>query len=373
MQSEILGSGSISSIKNIAAGLNARKIFLVTGKHSFTASGAQAALYRHLAHLTIERFSEFDVNPRLEDVSRGVNLLRSFRPDLVIAVGGGSVIDMGKLVSILSVQPHEDTTSIVEKSIITAKGVPFAAIPTTSGTGSEATHFAVVYVHGQKFSVAHRYMLPDFVIVDAELTYNTGPYQSAVSGMDALCQGVESYWSVHSTKRSRYFASKAIKSILASLKNSVLTGSKVSRRKMALGAHYSGQAINITKTTAPHALSYSLTSNYGIPHGHAVALILGKFFVINEENRESPIDRRGSAYFGQIMDDLYTMFGCKNAAACSDCWYRLMESIGLKTEFASLGIKDARDYDLIINGVNLERLNNHPVPLTHGRLSMLFD
>lgn len=373
MQTDYLGIGTIGSVKEIADRLEARKILLVTGKHSFTTCGAEAVLYRDLAPLDIKRFSDFDVNPRLEDGYGGITLLQSFRPDLVIGVGGGSVIDMAKLITTLTAQPHDDYETIVKESIITAKGVPLAAIPTTSGTGSEATHFGVVYINGQKFSLAHRFMLPDFVIIDPELTYNTGSYQSAVSGLDALCQGVESFWSVHSTEQSRGFASKAIMSILAALEDSVLTGSKTARQEMSYGAHYAGKAINITKTTAPHALSYTLTSRYGIPHGHAVALLLGKFFLINEANLEATADRRGPLFFSQIMEKLYAMFDCRDAAACAARWYRRMEVLGLETNLHRLGIEGEGDYGPIVDSANLERLTNHPVSLTPAILAGLFE
>ena len=372
MQTEFFGTGSIRAVKKIVSSLEAKRILLVTGQNSFTSSGAESALYRDLGGLDITRFSDFDVNPSFRDGLRGITLLKSSHPDLVIAVGGGSVLDMGKLITILPAQPHDDYETIVEKSEISLTGVPLVAIPTTSGTGSEATHFSVVYLRGKKFSLAHRFMLPDFAIIDAELTYNTGPYQTAVSGMDALCQGVESYWSVHSTVQSRAFAAKAIRSVLASLEDAVHFSSEQARQDLALGAHYGGKAINITKTTAPHALSYTLTSHYGIPHGHAAALMLGRFFLVNEAHTENTADERGPTYFSQIMAELYDLFGCRDAASCTKSWFRFMAAIGLKTELACFGITCQKDHDLILDGVNPERLGNHPVHLDRAILTNLF-
>jgi alcohol dehydrogenase class IV len=215
-------------------------------------------------------------------------------------------------------------------------------------------------------------MLPDYVILDPELSYATAPYQTAVSGMDALCQGVESYWSVHSTEQSRDYAKTAITTILDSLEDAVQAGSSIARQRMSRGANFSGKAINITKTTAPHALSYGLTSHYEIPHGHAVALMLGRFFLIHEANKDSLMDRRGKQYFSRITEELYEMLGCRDARSCTESWYHRMGTIGLETDFARLGLTGPKDHDLIVKGVNPGRMANHPVHLTRELLTQLF-
>ncbi len=365
------GCGSISAIANIANLCKARRVLVVTGKHSFENSGAAAAIDRHLNTLDIVRFSDFEVNPRLEDALRGIALTRRHRPDLVIAVGGGSVIDMGKVITVLSAQPGDDHQTTVKNSSITRKGAPLVAVPTTSGSGSEATHFAAIYLHGKKCSLAHQCMLPDYTVIDPELTYRTGPYQTAVSGMDALCQAVESFWSVDSTEQSRAFSREALSTILPALEDAVLVNSQKAKRKMAHAAHYAGKAINIAKTTAPHALSYPLTSRYSIPHGHAAALMLGRFFLINEAKAAALIDRRGAAFFSQILGTLYRMLGCSDALSCTESWYQRMRTIGLETDIKRLGIADQRDYDEILDSVNQERLSNHPLHLTRSLLEQV--
>ncbi len=373
MQIEYFGNGSISSIRDITARLKAQKVLLVTGRQSFRASGAASALSGSLAALACRRFSDFEVNPRLDEALPGIDLLLQFQPDLVVAVGGGSVIDMGKLIAILSAQPQTDYRFIVENSAISRRGIPLVAIPTTAGAGSEATHFAVAYIGTKKFSLAHRFLLPDYVIIDPELTCAATPYQTAVSGMDALCQAVESYWSVHSTGQSRELASEAIAMIMTALEEAVLAGSRRARQAMARAANYAGRAINISQTTAPHALSYTLTSRYAIPHGHAVALVLGKFFLLHETTRGAVIDRRGTRFFSNILETLYTLLGCKDADSCARAWYRRMEVIGLETDFARLGISSQRDRALIVKSVNPERLKNHPIRLTRRLLTQVFE
>lgn len=373
MQTEYHGPGSLSNLREIIARHNSVKLFLVTGKDSFAESGAESVFddFR-LNGLDIIRFCDFSVNPKLEDALPGIELLTQFQPDMVIAVGGGSVIDMGKLITALSAHPGSNYRSILKNSSITASGPPLVAIPTTAGTGSEATHFAVAYMDQKKHSLAHRSILPDYAIIDPELMYNTSSYQTAVSGMDALCQAVESYWSVHSTVQSREFASQAIKIILASITDAVNKKTIESRQEMARGANLAGKAIDMTKTTAPHAMSYALTTHYSIPHGHAVALILGKFFIINEANCDALSDKRGKLHFSGILKELYALFDCRDGYDCADKWYHCMKAIGLEADISTFGVKDEKDYNLIIESVNPERLENHPVRLNRALLSQVF-
>ncbi|MCG8564804.1 MAG: iron-containing alcohol dehydrogenase, partial [Desulfobacterales bacterium] len=122
----------------------------------------------------------------------------------------------------------------------------------------------------------------------------------------------------------------------------------------------------ITKTTAPHALSYTLTTPHGLPHGHAVALVLGRFFPINAEL----MTQAGEG--GCHMESLYGLLGCKDARECEALWYGLMEKIGLDTDLEKRGILAPGCLDRIVDNVNLERLKNHPVPLAREDLLRVF-
>jgi alcohol dehydrogenase class IV len=362
-QKDFLGLGCISHLQEVIKEHDVQNILLVTGKRSFALSGAEEILYPYLKNKDVVRFSDFDTNPRLEDVQSGVKLVRETKPDLIIAIGGGSVIDMGKLINIISAQPSENASRIIKNSaLIQNKGLPLIAIPTTAGTGSEATHFAVVYLNKVKYSLAHDYIIPDYAIVEPALSYCLPSKIAATSAMDALSQAVESYWAVGSTNESKEYASRAIKMILPILKQAVNSDDKEAKNVMTLAAHLAGKAINISKTTAAHAISYPITTYFNVPHGHAVALTLGKFFIINAAEMENT----------KTMAELYEMFGCSNAQACCDMWYELMTEIGLETKLNVLGIKQTSDIELIVNNVNLERLNNNPIRVNNKILNQLF-
>ncbi len=360
MEKEIFGEGRIKSLEGILKHYSAQHVFLVTGKKSYELSGAKEKLENQLQGRDYHRHFDFEENPKFSDLLQGAKAIQAYNPDIIVAVGGGSVMDTAKILSVLP------TDTIKAKKVIKGdinfdeKITPIIAIPTTSGSGSEATHFAVAYVDNVKYSVAGKSLLPDHVILDPELTYSMSPYQTAVSGMDALCQGIESYWAKGATEESREYSSKAIEEILGSLENAVNNPTPIARQKMARGAFLAGKAINISKTTAPHALSYSLTTYYGIPHGHAVALTIGDIFVLNEQNGDEELKK--------TMEELANIMDCKNAEDCKVKIHSLMSKIALVNNLSDLGIEANNLVNIISDSVNMERLKNHPFVLSKDEI-----
>ena len=374
MQKEFIGVGFVTKIKEIIKERKPEKILLVTGKQSYINSGAKEKIENQLENIDRYYFSDFEINPKLEDIKTGVNLLKKNRCDLIIAVGGGSVIDVAKSINILAKHKENDLLGYIKgESEIEKKGLPLIAIPTTAGTGSEATHFSVVYVDKIKYSLAHKYMLPDYAIIDAALSYNLPKNIAASSGMDALSQAVESYWAVNSTEDSRGYAAQAISTILKVLELAV-SGDNQAKEDMSKAAHLAGKAINISKTTAPHALSYPITTEYGVPHGHAVALTLGYFFDINSNIIDySIVDGRGYKHISEIMKNIFSMFECGSAEETRDKWFQLMFDLGLETNLNKLGIKIKSDIHKIVDKVNIERLSNNPVRIEKKDLILLLE
>jgi alcohol dehydrogenase class IV len=371
-QKAFIGPGSLAHIQEIVESYRAKKVLLVTGRDSYTELGIKDALASYLEGYDVIRFYDFTPNPKLEETQAGIDLINNEKPDIAIAIGGGSVIDMGKLIVTMAAQAEKDAKKIVlDQTLVKTKGLPFVAIPTTAGTGSEATHFAVIYIDSVKYSLAHQHILPDYAIIDSRLTHNAPSHIIASCSMDALTQAVESYWSVGSTEESRGYASQAIRMILPVLKSVHGTDSKA-KEIMAEAAYLAGKAINISKTTAAHAISYPITTYFHVPHGHAVALLVGKFFIVHADGENAELaDSRGRGYFGQIMADLFAMFGCDNGRDCCRKWYETMDEIGLQTDLQVIGIKSDADFKLIEKNISLERLNNNPVKLSEEMLRKL--
>ena len=370
-ENSIIDCGAINSVAEVLKSYSAKKIFLVTGDSSYKKIASDFEPI--ISSFDTVRYFGFKPNPQLNDVIKGIYLFKQFQPDATVCIGGGSVLDMGKLINTLGVQFDSDYKNIIKNNEIKTKGPPLLAIPTTAGTGSESTHFSVVYVDNTKFSLAHPFMMPDKAIVDPELCFNMPKYLAASSGMDALCQSVESYWSNGATYESRGYALEAIKLIRDAIVNAISKNDKTSMIAMSKAANLAGKAINISKTTAPHAISYGITSCFSIPHGHAVSLTLGKFFEINSSKNNHLVDQKITLEDHQErMHNLFSLFGASTAKECHKKWLELMKNIGLESDFIKLGMSDSEKIKYIVDSVDLERLGNNPVHVSRKILQDLF-
>jgi alcohol dehydrogenase class IV len=352
------GAGSVGKLGELLDRVGARRVFLVSGRSSFEHSGARAAVEPGLAGREVVRFSEFAPNPTAEDVTRGVELLRAAAADAVVAVGGGSVLDMAKLVNVCAAQDGAPIDYLVRPGAFVRRGLPLIAVPTTAGSGAEATHFATVYVGGEKHSAAHASMLPDHAILDHELTRSASPALTASTGMDALAQGIESYWSTRATDDSRGFARDAVAGAIASLVDAVNDPSDAVRARMMTASHRAGRAINIARTTAPHALSYALTIGFGVPHGHAVAVTLGAVFAYNARVDRDATAGDDTAVRGRLAE-LCALLGVADAEGGRRKLDGLLRAIGLEGRLSALGVTRA-DLPALVRSVNDERLANNP-------------
>ena len=164
------GNDSVSELRIYLEEFKEKKIFLVTGKKSYENCGAKSMIDELLINHSYIRYSDFDVNPKIEDVIDGIKLFKSESCELTIAIGGGSVIDCGKLINSLShIDDEKLISEYITKNINTQKKTFFFAIPTTAGAGSESTHFAVVYINNKKYSFANQNLLPDKVFIIPKL------------------------------------------------------------------------------------------------------------------------------------------------------------------------------------------------------------
>lgn len=345
-QQAYLGKDSIKEIVPLLKKHNAKHVFLVRGKGSYAACGAKNIINNVLSEVgcAVTEFYDFSENPKCEDMGRGIELLKDSGADLIIAVGGGSVLDMSKLIRFFNSYKGEVTGKTFEK---VSNLLPLIAMPTTAGTGAEATHFAVVYKDKIKYSAEHDDMLPDYAIVYPPFTYGNPKYLTACTGFDALAQSIEAFWNLNATDESDIYAEKAIKLLWPYLPDVVNKPTEELRDKVAEGSYWAGRAINITKTTAPHAFSYPFTTYYGYPHGHAVALTFPYFLELNcgERNKNRVRIRR-----------LLDVLNLDKEPALMAQMQNYIDNIGLtkrkESEF---------DINFILSQVNLDRLKNNPV------------
>ncbi|MFU8818048.1 MAG: iron-containing alcohol dehydrogenase, partial [Pseudomonadales bacterium] len=186
MQQEYFGFGKIALLPDVLALNNATRPLFVTGQASFSGSGAETAIRSCLPEFSrYPRFSSFSVNPKLDDALTGCEILLREQCDSIVAVGGGSPIDMAKAISAIHGDLEHAREVAIGSRALSGNPLPLIVVPTTAGTGSEATHFAVIYVDGLKYSLADVRLLPTATIIDPELTLAVSAHQTACSGFDA--------------------------------------------------------------------------------------------------------------------------------------------------------------------------------------------
>lgn len=324
------------------------RVFVITGRSSFKAMAASKKIIEHFKNNFTIFYSDIESNPSLECIQRAAKAAKEFSPQLIVAIGGGSVLDIAKSITYMHKSNREE--------------IALLAIPTTSGTGSESTQFATYYQGKEKKSFDNEWLLPDYVILSAEFTENLPLEIIAQTGADAMCQAIESFWNVNSTTESKELAKQALVKIKHNITEAATTRSNKARQEMLEAANLSGKAINITRTTAAHSVSYPITSYFGVPHGQAVSVTLPYFLEFNYDvTDETCLDSRGSEYVKKTIMELCEIFEVDNVTDFKKSLISLFESIGLETSLIKLiNIKD-NEIDVIVkNGFNPSRMRNNP-------------
>lgn len=336
MTKSITGIGSLSKLSEIRAKFDAKTVMLVTGKASYAACGADIIVDAALHNDNVVQFSDFDVNPKIEDAERGVALAIEAGVDLILGIGGGSVMDMAKLIKAFYSAPEKSKELAKGELPMTDPGIPMILVPTTAGSGSEATHFAVVYIGLDKYSLASPYLIPNDVILDGSLIASATPYQMACNGLDALAQAIESAWAAGSTEESRKYSFRAVSLCLEYLQDVLASRTTDSALQgMMEASNLAGKAINISKTTAAHAWSYAITSHYNVPHGHAVWLTLPSIFELHATACTDAVnDPRGMNHFSNIMRELMTICGISAAENSKAHLKSFLKSINVESEIS---------------------------------------
>ena len=368
------GRGSIKYIGQIVKDFGGKRILLVTGKASYSNSGIQKYLDDETVGLSVLRYSDFDVNPKLEDLLQGAELTANFKPDIIIGIGGGSVMDTAKLLSVLPLQETQIIDMITGFRHVAERKIKLILIPTTAGSGSEATHFAVAYIFKEKYSVASPFLLSDAIILDSSLTDSMGKQLTAVTAFDALSQAIESIWAVGSTSESQKYAEDSLKIIIEIFDLLIKNPGEAERDKMLEASYLAGKAINISKTTAPHAVSYELTTNYGIPHGLAVAITLGSIIKYNAEAPKTLY--RNSDQYAELQVRFFKIFQLlrvKNADEAALKIEKMLIIAGLPTRLREIGMTSKDEIKILSSRINNQRMQNNPIMISNGELVSLLE
>lgn len=365
IQKIISTDNGYGEIDRVLSALSVRKILLVCGS-----SAGRTEIGRYFEHLDsrlgieVIRFTGFGPNPQYESVAAGADMLRQQNCGMVVAVGGGSAMDVAKCIRLSAGLDAEG--GCLEQGL-NPNDIKLMVVPTTAGTGSEATRYAVIYHKGEKQSVTHDRCIPELVVMDPASLRTLPDYHRKASMLDALCHGIEACWSVNSNGESRAYSRKAVEIILNS-KDRYLANTDEGNREMLYAAHLAGKAINITQTTAGHAMCYKLTGLYGIAHGHAAALCVSVLWPYMATHTNKCADPRGQKYLEKVFRELAGMLGCKTVLEAADTFRSLLWELKLGTPEP----RSSLDYRILTDSVNPERMKNNPVTLDKETLNTLY-
>ena len=309
-------------------------------------------------------FQEFHPNPLYEEVCQGLEIFVKDQCDAIVAIGGGSAIDVAKCIKLFS--GLDPSTNYLQQEFKEAN-VPLLAMPTTAGTGSESTRFAVIYFKGEKQSITHESIIPNTVILYSDSLKTLPLYQKKSTILDAFCQAIESWWSVNSTNESIEYSKQAIWRILQYKDDYLTNGTALARKEIMLASNFAGRAINISQTTAAHAMSYKITSLYKIAHGHAVALCLPALWKYMLEKTENCIDSRGVQYLKEVFQSISKALGKNSPKEAVEFLYHLFDSFQLEVPKPT-----EKELDLLVESVNIVRLKNNPVLLNRDDILQLY-
>lgn len=349
-QKVIRGRDSLKKLPEIMKKLEIRNPMIV-GMEPLTGT----LLKKNPVLLSSPVFSSFHPNPDLADTEAGARLYLREKCDGLISIGGGSSIDTAKAIKTrLNAETEDD---VIHSRLNHRIPCPHIAVPGTAGTGSEATQIAVVYVNDIKVSLNNAELKPEAVILDSSLLDSLPEYHKKSCALDTLAQGIESYWSKGSDDDSKVHAYLAIIGVLDNLK-AYLEGNPHAADEMLDASFQSGKAIQITRTTAAHAMSYMLTKKMGIAHGHACMLTLPTLWEMMQEHEE--------------MKELLTDLSAKMRLGDMRMAPKLLKGILYDLEMKIPEVPDEDMLEELASSVNAERLNNHPVKLTKEEIKTAY-
>jgi alcohol dehydrogenase class IV len=358
----IFGSGSIARLGEIAAQRLGPRVLLVTDAGLVKAGLIAPALHTlEEAGIAVDVFDAVVADPPEDVVLAAVAKARNFDARAVIGFGGGSSIDVAKLVALL-VAGHESLAEIYGVGIAKGPRLPLLAIPTTAGTGSEVTPISIVTTGAhEKKGVVSPLIIPDIALLDPELTVNLPPHVTAATGIDAMVHAIEAYTSTSPNNNpvSQALAKEALALLGRNIERAVHQGHDIAARSaMLLGSMLAGQAFANSPVAAVHALAYPIGGHFGVPHGLSNALVLPHVLRFNASACEA-------AYAELLPYAFPELDGRATASAFVEALAALCTKVGLQQRLRDVGIPQDAVPMMAEDAMKQTRLLvNNPRPLT---------
>ena len=353
----------INSKKDIEKFINDRnfkKIFILCGKKSFINSGAEIFFKNLVKNKEVKFFYKNSELPIFEELINIIKDIKNFKPNLILAVGGGAVIDYAKIANVVDLRPDLADLIANYSYPFKQKYSQLAVIPTTAGSGAEVTSNAVIYLDGIKHSFESELLIPDNFFLIPEFLISAPSEIKASSGFDAIAQALESLISKKSNDQSVEYASKSLKISIKSYISFLNDPNLKNAAEMSIASNLAGRAISISKTTAPHAVSYPFTSLFNVSHGHAVSLFFESFFKFNHDNQNKS---ETSFNLNKRFSLIFNLFKTQNINDFNSKISIIKKKAKLEGNLTKLNINIEKSSDKIIKGINLLRLGNNPVKI----------
>lgn len=367
------GAGSIDQIKDFAADLGATRALIISDQGVARAGLlAQPKALLEAAGVAVTVIDSTPPEPDVGQVEAIFSAAGKEPFDLVVGIGGGSAMDVAKIVAVLLNSDVALRDLLRGKATIAKRGVPTLMIPTTAGTGSEATPNSIVLVPEDelKVGIVSAKLIPDGVILDPQMTVGLPPAITASTGMDALTHAIECYMSKKGSPFSELFALKAIALIARSIRRAYTQGGDLdARHDMLLGAYYGGMCIATSSTTAVHALAYPLGGKYRIAHGVSNAILLPYVMRFNSVGNEEK--------FRDVALAMGLDVGGKSPAAATeaviDALFALNRDLSIPADLKQWNITVADLETLVDGAAKVTRLlDNNPRPMSRTDIAAIY-
>lgn len=361
------GAGALAKLHDLPSLASARSVALFSGEQSLRAGGTLDRLRRELGDRRVDFFDPVPPEPQVSDLEEATDRLREFGSGAVLAVGGGSVLDLGKAAAFCVRQEEAPRTLLRAMPIAVRPSLPLVAVPTTAGSGSEVSPFAALWdrVAGKKYSLDHPSLFPGDALVDPELTCSLPPGLTASTGMDAFTHACEAYWNRHANPVSDGHALSAVGRIRRALVRAVRHGDdREARTEMMRGSLEAGLAFSNTRTGACHSISYPLTIHFRVRHGQAVAITLPEVLPLNigaTLEGATGMERPAAAARCQAFLEALGVTSIEEAA---EAVRTLIRESGLETRLSPLGVDRAGIETVVAEGFTPERMGNNPYTFT---------
>ncbi len=360
-QKIVFGTGCIQTLVEDYKKMGYQRLFVLTAPPILPLIEEPLAELK-AAGISIETYQDIVAEPTVNDFKKILEVARSFKADSVIGIGGGSVLDVTKLVAAF-INSDQQVEDCFGTSFIKQKGLWFACLPTTAGTGSEVSTNAILLDERDhlKKGIVSPFLIADAAYVDPKLTWTVPAKVTADTGMDALTHCIEAYTNKFAHPSVDIYALQGIRLIAANLERAVKDGKDVEAREaLAFGSLYGGLCLGPVNTAAVHALSYPLGGEFHIPHGLSNAILLPS---VMKFNMPANIKRHAEVAIALGCEPGHTPE--ETAQKGVDFIYRLAAAVGIPDKLTALNIPQTAVDGMAKAAMQVQRLlKNNPREVT---------